>query len=72
MDIAFLKESQQIAHVLLAKAVVKMLEDIEMQYAFGILGGAIAFLWHSSSTSCNTVQFSYFTGDFLELSLNNA
>jgi thiamine pyrophosphate-dependent acetolactate synthase large subunit-like protein len=44
LDIAFLKESQQIAHVLVAKAVIKMLEDIKMQYAFGISGGAIAFL----------------------------
>jgi acetolactate synthase I/II/III large subunit len=42
LDIGFLKQSQQIAHVLLAKAVVKMLEDIEMQYAFGISIGAIA------------------------------
>ncbi|MDZ7991651.1 MULTISPECIES: hypothetical protein [unclassified Nostoc] len=42
MDIAFLKESQQTAHVLVAKAVVKMLEDIEMQYAFGISIGAMA------------------------------
>ncbi|WP_257797963.1 hypothetical protein [Nostoc edaphicum] len=44
MDIGFLKESQQIAHVLVAKAVVKILEDIEMQYAFGVSGGVIAFL----------------------------
>ncbi|MDM9584012.1 hypothetical protein [Nostoc sp. GT001] len=42
MDIAFLKESQQTAHVLVAKAVVKTLEDIEMQYAFGISIGAMA------------------------------
>ncbi|AUB35376.1 hypothetical protein COO91_01254 [Nostoc flagelliforme CCNUN1] len=41
MDIAFLKESQQIAHALVAKAVVKMLKDIEMQYAFGVSIGAM-------------------------------
>ncbi|MBE9104785.1 hypothetical protein IQ229_07475 [Nostoc cf. edaphicum LEGE 07299] len=41
MDIAFLKENQQIAHALVAKAVVKMLKDIEMQYAVGVSVGAI-------------------------------
>jgi acetolactate synthase I/II/III large subunit len=37
--------------------VVKMLEDMEVQYAFGVSGGAIA----PSSTHCNIVQSKYFT-----------
>ncbi|WP_260446043.1 MULTISPECIES: hypothetical protein [unclassified Nostoc] len=42
MDIAFFKESQQIAHALVAKAVAKMLKNIEMQYAFDVSVGAMA------------------------------
>ncbi|MFN6559519.1 MAG: hypothetical protein RMY28_006885 [Nostoc sp. ChiSLP01] len=42
MDIGFLKESQQISHVLIAKAAAKMLKDVEMQYVFSISVSAMA------------------------------
>ncbi|QFS51683.1 hypothetical protein [Nostoc sphaeroides] len=51
MNIAFLKESQQIAHALVAKAVVKMLKDIEMQYAFGVSIGACCAGFHGLFSS---------------------
>jgi thiamine pyrophosphate-dependent acetolactate synthase large subunit-like protein len=35
------KTNQQPAPVSVAEAVVKMLEDMEVQYAFGVSGGAI-------------------------------
>lgn len=37
--------SQQSAQISVADAVVKMLEDMGVQYAFGVSGGAIAPLW---------------------------
>jgi len=44
--------SQQSAPVSVASAVVQMLEEMGVKYAFGVLGGAIAPLWatlqHSS------------------------
>jgi len=47
-----LSNQQQFASVSVAEAVVKMLEDMKVEYAFGLSGGAIAPLWaklHRSS-----------------------
>jgi acetolactate synthase-1/2/3 large subunit len=52
LDILPRLSSQQSAPVSVASAVVKMLEDMGVQYAFGVSGGAIAPLWaalHHSS-----------------------
>ena len=52
LDILHRLSSQQSEPVSVASAVVKMLEDMGVQYAFGVSGGAIAPLWatlqHSS------------------------
>ena len=45
MDIMPRLSSEQSAPVSVASAVVKMLEDMGVQYAFGVSGGAIAPLW---------------------------
>lgn len=42
LDIVSLKTSQQVAPVSVAEAIAKMLEDMGVQYAFGVSGGAIA------------------------------
>jgi len=42
-----LKTSQQVAPVSVAEVVVNMLEEMGVQYAFGVSGGAIAPLWHT-------------------------
>lgn len=42
LDIVSLKTSQQLAPVSVASAIAKMLEDMGVQYAFGVSGGAIA------------------------------
>jgi len=47
LDIVSLKTSQQLASVSMAEAIAKMLEDMGVQYAFGVSGGAIAPLWHA-------------------------
>ncbi len=48
LDIASaVKESKQVTPVSVAEAVVKMLEEMGVQYAFGVSGGAIAPLWHA-------------------------
>ena len=46
LDIA-VTTPQQVAPISVADAVVKMLEDMGVQYAFGVSGGAIAPLWHA-------------------------
>ncbi|BAY50432.1 thiamine pyrophosphate binding domain-containing protein (plasmid) [Scytonema sp. HK-05] len=55
LDIVSLKTSQQPAPVSVASAIAKVLEDMGVQYAFGVSGGAIASgggfciapLWHA-------------------------
>ncbi len=42
LDIVSLKTSQEPAPVSVAEAIAKMLEDMGVQYAFGVSGGAIA------------------------------
>lgn len=44
LDIVSLKTSQQLAPVSVASVIAKMLEDMGVQYAFGVSGGAIALL----------------------------
>ncbi len=39
--------SQQSGAISVASAIVKMLEDLGVQYAFGVSGGAIAPIWHT-------------------------
>ena len=51
-------ESQQSTPVLVAKAIAKMLEDMGVQYAFGVSGGAIAPLWHALQHS--SIQLLHF------------
>lgn len=47
LDILPSPSSQQSTPVSVASAVVKMLEEMGVQYAFGVSGGAIAPLWHA-------------------------
>ncbi|MBW4597957.1 MAG: ScyA-related TPP-binding enzyme [Brasilonema angustatum HA4187-MV1] len=47
LDIVSLEASQQLAPISVAETVVKMLEDMGVEYAFGLSGGAIAPLWHA-------------------------
>nr|WP_225894025.1 ScyA-related TPP-binding enzyme [Atlanticothrix silvestris] len=39
--------SQELESISVASAIVKMLEDLGVQYAFGVSGGAIAPIWHT-------------------------
>ncbi|MBN3878072.1 MAG: thiamine pyrophosphate-binding protein [Nostoc sp. JL23] len=51
------------ASVSVASAVVKMLEKMGVQYAFGVSGGAIAPLWHSlENSSIQVVHFRHEAG----------
>lgn len=62
-DIASLKENQYVAPVLVTKAVVKMLEDMAVKYAFGLSGGAIAPLWHAlQHSSIKVLHFRHEAG----------
>lgn len=62
MEIVSLKESQ-LAPVSVASFVVKMLEDMGVQYAFGVSGGAIAPLWHAlQHSSIQVLHFCHETG----------
>ena len=49
-------DSKPSAPLSVAEAVVKMLEDMEVQYAFGVLGGAIAPLWYTLQHSASAGQ----------------
>ncbi|MDF5715258.1 MAG: ScyA-related TPP-binding enzyme [Rhizonema sp. NSF051] len=64
LDIASaVKESQQVTPVSVAEAVVKMLEDMGVQYAFGVSGGAIAPLWHAlQHSSIRVMHFRHEAG----------
>jgi acetolactate synthase I/II/III large subunit len=47
LDILPCSSSQQSTSVSVASAIAKMLEDMGVQYAFDVSGGAIAPLWHA-------------------------
>jgi len=54
---------QQFVSVSVADAVVKMLEDMKVEYAFGISGGAIAPLWAKlQRSSIKVLHFRHETG----------
>lgn len=62
-DIMPLLGSQQGAPISVASAVVKMLEDMGVQYAFGVSGGAIAPLWHAlQDSSIQVLHFRHEAG----------
>jgi acetolactate synthase-1/2/3 large subunit len=51
------------APVLVAEAVVKMLEEMGVQYAFGVSGGAIAPVWHAlQHSSIQVLHFRHEAG----------
>jgi acetolactate synthase-1/2/3 large subunit len=63
LDIVCVKKSQQVAVVSVASAVVKMLEDMGVKYAFGVSGGAIAPLWHAlEHSSIEVIHFRHEAG----------
>ncbi|MBP5975786.1 thiamine pyrophosphate-binding protein [Brasilonema sp. CT11] len=63
LDIVSLEASQQLAPVSVAETVVKMLEDMGVQYAFGVSGGAIAPLWHTlQHSSIRVLHFRHEAG----------
>lgn len=63
LDIMPLLSSQQSAPVSVASAIAKMLEDMGVQYAFGVSGGAIAPLWHAlQHSSIKVLHFRHEAG----------
>ncbi|GAB1542214.1 acetolactate synthase large subunit [Scytonema sp. NUACC21] len=63
LDIEPPKTKQQVAPVSVAEAVVKMLEDMGVQYAFGVSGGAIAPIWHAlQHSSIKVLHFRHEAG----------
>ena len=63
LDIGSLKTSQRLAHVSVAETVVKMLEEMGVQYAFGVSGGAIAPIWHAlEHSSIQVLHFRHEAG----------
>ncbi|WP_414582609.1 ScyA-related TPP-binding enzyme [Scytonema sp. PCC 10023] len=63
LDIVSLKTSQEPAPVSVAEAIAKMLEDMGVQYAFGVSGGAIAPLWHAlQHSSIKVLHFRHEAG----------
>jgi len=63
LDIVSLKTSQQLAPVSVAEVIAKMLEDMGVQYAFGVSGGAIAPLWHAlQHSSIKVLHFRHEAG----------
>ncbi|GAB1540509.1 acetolactate synthase large subunit [Scytonema sp. NUACC21] len=63
LDIASLKTKEQVAPVSVAEAIVKMLEDMGVQYAFGVSGGAIAPMWHAlQHSSIQVLHFRHEAG----------
>ncbi|WP_208344994.1 thiamine pyrophosphate-dependent enzyme [Aetokthonos hydrillicola] len=58
-----LTPSQKITAASVAEAVVKMLEDLGVEYAFGVSGGAIAPLWHAlQHSSIKVLHFRHEAG----------
>jgi acetolactate synthase-1/2/3 large subunit len=54
---------EQSAPVLVTEAVVKMLEEMGVEYAFGVSGGAIAPLWHAlQHSSLQVLHFRHEAG----------
>ncbi|BAY49947.1 thiamine pyrophosphate binding domain-containing protein (plasmid) [Scytonema sp. HK-05] len=63
LDIVSLKTSQQVAPVSVAEAIAKILEDLGVQYAFGVSGGAIAPVWHTlENSSIEVLHFRHEAG----------
>ncbi len=63
LDIASIETSQQGESVSVAETIVKMLEDMGVQYAFGVSGGAIAPLWHAlEHSSIRVLHFRHEAG----------
>lgn len=63
MDTIFAKATPEVKSVSVAQAVVKMLEDMGVQYAFGVSGGAIAPLWHAlQHSSIQVLHFRHEAG----------
>jgi acetolactate synthase I/II/III large subunit len=57
------EEEWQPASVSVAEAVVKMLEEMGVQYAFGVSGGAIAPIWHAlQHSSIRVLHFRHEAG----------
>jgi acetolactate synthase-1/2/3 large subunit len=63
LDIASIKTKKQCGSVSVAETIVKMLEDMGVQYAFGVSGGAIAPLWHAlEHSSIRVLHFRHEAG----------
>jgi acetolactate synthase-1/2/3 large subunit len=63
LDISPCLNSQQSTPVSVASAIAKMLEDMGVQYAFGVSGGAIAPLWHAlQHSSIKVLHFRHEAG----------
>jgi acetolactate synthase-1/2/3 large subunit len=63
MDNISAKATSEVESVSVAQAVVKMLEDMGVQYAFGVSGGAISPLWHAlQHSSIQVLHFRHEAG----------
>ncbi|MUG96059.1 ScyA-related TPP-binding enzyme [Scytonema sp. UIC 10036] len=63
LDILPSPSSQQSTAISVASVVVKMLEEMGVQYAFGVSGGAIAPLWHAlQHSSIRVLHFRHEAG----------